>query len=267
MPLFYNDIYQVKLPDMHRFPMEKYGFVRRGLQLELGHGLATFHPSPLVEVSDLLTVHDEDYVHRFLENRLSTMENRKIGFPWSDDSVKRALSSTGGTVEAMHAVCAPGSLPRFSGHLAGGTHHAYAGHGEGFCVFNDIAVAAQVALRDYSHISRVFIVDLDVHQGNGCASIFAAERQVFTFSMHCKANIFSRREESDLDVEVNHGASDEEYLEALQSALAPALAAFRPQLIFYQAGVDPHRSDRFGKLQLSTAGLKRRNRSRKQTHV
>ena len=262
LPLYYNDHYEVDLPDKHSFPMRKYRFVREALQRELGPaGLATFTPSPLVDRADLRTVHTEEYVRRFLTNGLSKDENRRIGFPWSPQSVDRALSSTGGTVAATHAVCRPGATARVSGHLAGGTHHAFADRGEGFCVFNDIAVAAMVALRDYSRdVRRVLIVDLDVHQGNGCAAIFASEPRVTTFSAHCEGNFFSSREISDSDLELPVGTSDDAYIDALRDALPALFYQTAPQLTFFQAGVDPHRSDRFGKLSLTSAGLKRRNR-------
>jgi len=164
LPLWYNDHYQVSLPSTSSFPMEKYRYIREALQRELeAAGKATFHESPLASVEDLTTVHDGEYVRRYLANELSHKENRRIGFPWSEAGKLRALSSTGGTVAAMHAVCRPGGA-RFAGHIAGGTHHAFADRGEGYCVFNDIAVAAACALRDYTAIRRVLLIDLDVHQ-------------------------------------------------------------------------------------------------------
>lgn len=236
---FYNDIYDVKLPKTNSFPMEKYRIVRQALQREL-RGSATFIESPLATLQDLCAVHDADYVRRFLDNELSTLENRRIGFPWSVESVDRSLSSTGGTVAATHAVCGEDG-PRYAGHIAGGTHHAYGGHGEGYCVFNDIAVAAAVALRDYPRrVRRVLITDLDVHQGNGSAHIWAGDDRVTTYSQHCSGNIFSRREVSDLDVEVRPGAGDAEYLEALEAHLPALWEQVQPDLCFFQAGVDVH---------------------------
>jgi len=241
--------------------MSKYRLVREALQRELKNvGTATFHESPLVSIPDLHTVHSPNYVSRYLSNRLTKLENRRIGFPWSEASVQRSLSSTGGTVAATHAVCRPGG-PRFSGHIAGGTHHAFSDRGEGFCVFNDIAVSSMVALRDYpKHVLRVLIVDLDVHQGNGCAVLFQSEPRVTTFSMHCEGNLYSQREKSDIDVDVPVGTGDEAYLQTLRETLVPGWAQIEPHLVFFQAGVDPHESDRFGKLNLTSAGLKRRNK-------
>jgi len=240
--------------------MAKYRLVREALQAELlSSGRASFHESPLVSMDDLQLVHMPSYVERYLNNQLTALENRRIGFPWSPQSVDRSLSSTGGTVAAMHAVCREGAAARFSGHIAGGTHHAFPDRGEGFCVFSDIAVAAAVALRDYA-ISRILVVDLDVHQGNGNAVIFQDEPRVTTFSLHCYGNLFSRREYSDVDVDLHVGAGDAEYLAALEEHLPPLIDKIRPELIFFQAGVDPHASDRFGKLELSSAGLKKRNK-------
>jgi acetoin utilization deacetylase AcuC-like enzyme len=261
-PLFFNDTYQVVLPGTHSFPMAKYRYVREALQKELQSSAATFSESPLCSVDDLCTVHDPEYVRRFLNGELTRMENRRIGFPWSPESVDRALSSTGGTVAATHAVCQPGDMtPRFSGHIAGGTHHAFPDRGEGFCVFSDIAVAARVALRDYTtSVRQILIVDLDVHQGNGNAEIFANEPRVFTFSLQCEGNFFSKREQSDLDVDLPVGAGDAAYLAALAEHLPPLFERLQPDLTFFQAGVDPHEADRFGKLEVSSAGLKRRNK-------
>ena len=240
--------------------MQKYRYVREALQRELAPSLASFHESPLAAMDDLCLVHHPEYVQKFLNDELTREENRRIGFPWSPASVNRALSSTGGTIAAMHAICRPGAAASFSGHIAGGTHHAFADRGEGYCVFNDIAVAAAVALRDYpERVRRVLVVDCDVHQGNGSAKIFEADGRVFTFSLHCEGNLFSKREASNLDVDLPVGAGDEAYLAALGAQLPRLFDDVRPDLCFYQGGVDPHRHDRIGRLELTTAGLKRRN--------
>ena len=260
VPLYYNDIYHVDLPKTSSFPMQKYRYVREALQRELPSTLATFYESPLVSEKDLTLVHCEGYVSRFLGGQLTRDELRRIGFPWSPQHVNRALSSTGGTVAAAHAVCRADATAIFAGHIAGGTHHAFADRGEGYCVFNDIAVAAAVALRDHAaRVQRVLVVDCDVHQGNGTASIFAGDERVFTASFHCEANLFSAREVSDLDVDLPPGVGDEAYLEALQAHLPGLFERVRPQLCFFQAGVDVHESDRIGKLKLSSAGIKKRN--------
>ena len=225
--LFFNDHYHVPLPAGHRFPMPKYGMVRQSLQRELEpRGLATFHPSPLATLDELTCCHTHDYVDKYVNNKLSREENRRVGFPWSQASVDRSLSSTGGTIAAMREVCTTSAV--MSGHLAGGTHHAFADRGEGYCVFNDIGVAALVALRDYPElIRRILIVDLDVHQGNGCAVIFQGEPRVTTFSLHCSGNYFSAKQSSDVDVEVPVGSGDEAYLQLLREHLPPLFASVR----------------------------------------
>ena len=230
--LFYNDVYEVPLPPTHRFPMEKYYHVRKRLQQILTPaGLASFSVSPLVSEADLTLTHDEEYVRRFLEGEFTARENRVVGFPWSPESVARALSSVGGTVSATHAVCGGGGS-HVAGHIAGGTHHAFRDRGEGFCVFSDIAVAANVALRDYPDVvRRILIVDLDVHQGNGNAVLFRDDPRVFTFSAHCRGNYFSEKRASDWDVELEPGCGDDDYAAMLDETLGPLLAQTRPDLV------------------------------------
>jgi len=256
--LFYNDIYHVELPANHRFPMGKYKLVRESIQ---AHTQAAtnieLEPSPLVRSADLRTTHCPEYIKRFLCNMLTPRENRNIGFPWSPASVKRALSSVGGTVAAAHAVC--GGQHQFSGHIAGGTHHAFYDYGEGFCVFSDIAVACNVVLRDYPEVERILIIDCDVHQGNGNAVLFAEDPRVTTFSMQCNGNYFSERQASDFDVDLPVGCTDQEYLGELEIWLPRMMAYSRPQIIFYQAGVDPLIHDKMGKCALSREGLQARN--------
>ena len=256
---FYNDVYEVQLPEGHRFPMEKYRLVRRQLQHILGPGkLASFTVSPLATMEELRTTHCEDYVARYLSNQFTALENRRAGFPWSPENVNRSLSSVGGTLAAARRVLADGG-PRFAGHIAGGTHHAFRDHAEGFSIFNDIAVAANVALQENPWLERVLVVDLDVHQGNGNAVLFRDEDRVFTFSMQCRQNIFSEEQQSDLDVWVEKGAGDEAYIAALEQHLPPVFDRVQPQLVFFQAGVDVGQADRLGHLRLTREGLRRRN--------
>lgn len=213
--LFYNDYVDVTMPPKHRFPMGKYRAVRTKLQRELeSAGLADFHPSPDASELELSTAHDEGYVSRVFHNQLSESEVRRIGLPVHHSFLKRQTTAVGGTIAATRALLerppaqqVAGCKFDIAGHIAGGTHHAYRGHGEGFCLFNDIAVAAAVAQRDYSGmVSNIMVVDLDVHQGNGTAEIFRDDPAVTTLSMHCSKNIFSKREESDYDLEVGRGA-------------------------------------------------------------
>jgi acetoin utilization deacetylase AcuC-like enzyme len=256
--LFYNDVYKVDLPSGHRFPMGKYEAVRVQLQRELQER-AEFRVSPVANVAELTTTHTADYVERVMHDQLSASELRRIGFPGGRQSIDRALSSVGGTVAAARALFEGTARPRVAGHIAGGTHHAFADRGEGYCVFNDIAVATNVIMREQASIARVLIVDLDVHQGNGNAHLFRDEPRVFTYSLHCEGNYFSKVEASDLDVEVPVGATDGKYLELLEGSLPAVFERFEPSLVFFQAGVDPLVNDRYGKLQVSRAGLRRRN--------
>jgi acetoin utilization deacetylase AcuC-like enzyme len=255
---YYNDVYRVDLPDNHRFPMGKYEAVRVSLERELQEQ-AVFRVSPLASAAELTTTHTAEYVRRVLGDELTPSELRRIGFPGGRQSIDRALSSVGGTVAAARALFeAEGQM--VTAHIAGGTHHAFADRGEGYCVFSDIAVAANCILREQpSRVRRVLIVDLDVHQGNGNAALFANRPDVFTFSMHCAGNYFSAVEQSDLDVEVPIGATDEQYMAQLDGVLDSVFHQSEPSLVFFQAGVDALARDRFGKLSLSRAGLRRRN--------
>lgn len=190
-----------------------------------------------------------------LEGRLSPPETRRLGFPWSPELRERSLRTVQGTVEAARDALDGG----LGINLAGGTHHAFPDHGEGFCVLNDVAVAIRVLQRE-GRLTRTAVVDLDVHQGNGTARIFADDPDVFTFSMHGARNYPFRKERSGLDVELDDGCDDEAYLAALDDHLGAVLDAARPELVFYLAGADPFVHDRFGRLSLTAAGLERRDR-------
>jgi acetoin utilization deacetylase AcuC-like enzyme len=266
--LYHNDMYKVQLPDSHKFPMDKYTHVREMISGNPAfQGKIVFKESPLALVPELETTHHPDYIERFLSGNMSEREIRVSGFPWTQKGVNRALSSVGGTVAAMRTVMnsshnqsSNGSGGAVAAHLAGGTHHAMPDRAEGFCIFSDIAVAANLALQEYPELQRVLIIDLDVHQGNGNAVIFQDDERVFTFSMHCEGNIFSKKAKSDLDVDLPNGMTDDEYLAKLKGWLTPFLMdVVKPGLVFYQAGVDVSEHDRLGKLKISRAGLRRRN--------
>lgn len=209
----------------------------------------------------LALAHDRDYLERVRDGRLSGMEQRRIGFPWSPEMVERSRRSAGGTIAASRAALSEGRQRGWgiAVNLAGGTHHAYAGHGEGFCVFNDAAVAIRV-LQQERAAERVAVVDLDVHQGNGTAAIFATDPTVFTFSVHGAKNYPFHRERSSLDVELPDGADDELFLSALELHLPALLREFQPDLVLYLAGADPFLDDRFGRLGLTKQGLASRDR-------
>lgn len=271
--IFYNDVYEVKLPPNHRFPMEKYGKVRKLVQEHLAalplsqqeKVRCDFQVSPMATIDELVSTHDREYVHRFMIGDQTEAELRNVGFPWSPAGVQRATSSTGGTVAAACAAVEEclrlqtPTTPSWAAHVAGGTHHAFRDRGEGFCVFSDIAVAANVVHERYPCIRRILIIDLDVHQGNGNAVLFADRPDVFTFSMHCSANYFSKKETSDLDIELPIGCGDETYLITLNHWLKQ-LKSQSFDLVFYQAGVDVIGHDRLGRLSLSHRGIERRNK-------
>ena len=255
MKAFYSDHFVLPLPEGHRFPMGKYSMLReKVLACQL------IPPEYLVipeAASDeqILRVHSETYLERVKTGTLSEREIRRIGFPWSPEMVERSRRSVGGTIQACRAALGDS----ISANLAGGTHHAYPDHGEGFCVFNDSAVAAR-AMQAEGRCGRVVILDCDVHQGNGTAAIFAGDPTVFTFSIHGAKNFPFHKEQSDLDVALEDGTGDEAYLDALHLGARQALDRYNPDLAIYLAGADPFYQDRLGRLDLSKAGLAERDR-------
>ena len=254
MRAFYSDRYVIPLPPQHRFPIVKYALIRQRLDAE---GVLKAHQlvrPPLVERDEALLVHTADYYDRLVAGQLTEREIRRLGLPWSTALVGRSRVSVGGTLAAARAAIADG----VAANLGGGTHHAFADHGEGFCVLNDIAVAIRV-LRAEGTIRRAAVIDLDVHQGNGTAAIFADDPEVFTLSLHGEKNYPLVKQQSTLDVALADGTDDDEYLYALALHLSTALDRFRPDIVFYQAGVDPFFDDRLGRLALTMAGLHRRD--------
>ena len=255
MKAWHCDGREVPLPEGHRFPMQKYALLRRRLLEEGVFSEGELFAASLVERELLLGAHEPAYVDAVFTGALSEFELRRLGFPWSEGLVARSRASVFGTVAAAHAALEEG----IACNLAGGTHHAFAGEGTGFCVFNDIAVAAR-ALQREGLIDRAVIVDLDVHQGDGTASIFADDPSVFTFSMHGAKNFPFRKQKSSLDVALPDGCGDEEYLALLEAHLPRVLDEASAQILFFQAGVDPLEADRLGRLKLSFDGLRRRDR-------
>lgn len=250
MRLFYSDQDRLALPEGHRFPAGKYVGVWRRLKEE--HGELVEH-APRAAWEEIGLAHSASYVAHVREGTLVTAAVRKLGFPWSEALVNRSLRSVGGTLAALRWALVHGA----AGHMAGGTHHAFEDRGEGYCVFNDLAVAIRVARRDYA-VDRIAVVDLDVHQGDGTAAIFRDDPSVFTLSLHGAKNYPFRKEQSSLDVALDDGTEDAAYLGALDRAL-PSIEAFRPALVLYQAGVDALAGDRLGRLSLSHAGLRARD--------
>ena len=255
MRAFYADTFVLPLPERHRFPMAKYARLRERVAAAGLVAPTELQIPPAATRDELALAHDLDYVDRVIEGRLDAREIREIGFPWSPGLVERSLRSCGATIAAAVAAVDDGVAVN----LAGGTHHAFRGRGEGFCVFNDAAVAARV-LQRRGLAERVVIVDLDVHQGNGTAAIVADDPTIFTLSLHGASNFPFRKERSDLDVALADGTGDDAYLAALREALEVAFAAARPDFAIYLAGADPFVGDALGRLALTKAGLEARDR-------
>jgi acetoin utilization deacetylase AcuC-like enzyme len=246
--------YTIPLPAGHRFPIEKYALLRDAV---LASGLvapSTLHEPERASLDALRLVHTERYIDALVTGTLSDAEQRRIGLPWSEFLVERSFRAVGGTCEAARAALDYGVTMN----LAGGTHHAFPDHGEGFCVFNDVAVAIRMLQRD-RRIRRAAVIDLDVHQGNGTHAIFADDHSVFTFSMHGGRNFPFHKVPGTLDVELADGTGDEAYLGALAENLPGVLTAAAPDLVIYLAGSDPHEGDRLGRLCLTFDGLARRD--------
>ncbi len=251
----YDPVYTDGISTEARFPRERYRKVREALAARSVP--ADIVRSPAVDVDDLLEVHDPAYVARFFEGQLDERACRKIGLrPWTHRIADRTARIIGGSVAAVHALFR--ERRPVAGNLAGGTHHAFSAEGAGYCVFNDIAVCAKVAMRDHG-VGRVLVLDLDVHQGDGTAVIFADDPRVFTASVHCAANFPFRKAQSDLDVALPAGTGDEAFLEAVSRILPDLIDRHRPDLLIYQAGVDGLEEDQLGKWALTRSGLHRRN--------
>lgn len=255
MQLYYTDSFVLPLPPGHRFPMEKYSRLREMLLSGGQFAPSEFHIPPAASDDELCRAHAPAYIRRITAGQLSEAEQKAIGFPWSAAMVERSRRSAGATIGACRSALADG----IAANLAGGTHHAHHDRGEGFCVFNDVAVAAR-AMQAESLAKRVLVVDCDVHQGNGTATILAGDDSIFTFSIHGARNFPFTKAESDLDIELPDGCSDEAYLARLDWGLTTAFDSARPDLVIYLAGADPFHDDRYGRLALSFAGLQARDR-------
>jgi acetoin utilization deacetylase AcuC-like enzyme len=253
--LYYSDYFTFPLPEGHRFPNPKYTLLRQRV-LESG----MFKPSELhiaepAGMEQLLLVHTPEYVQKVLTGTLSNKEIRRIGLPWSPGLVERSKRFVGGTIAACRDAWENG----IAANLAGGTHHAFADHGEGYCVFNDCAVATRQMQRE-GLVRRVIFIDLDVHQGNGSASLFAGDESVFTFSIHGEKNFPFHKEKSSLDIPLPDHVGDKSYLDAVESGTREALERSHPDLAIYLAGSDPFEGDRLGRLKISKEGLATRDR-------
>lgn len=254
MRAFYSDHFVLPLPEGHKFPMSKYSRLRERILQSGVLPASSLHEAPAASWDDVRLVHTADYVEAVATGSLPREAQRRIGFPWSPGMVERSRRSVGATIAAAGAAARDG----IAANLAGGTHHAFADRGEGFCVFNDVAVAARVLQRD-GVASRIAVVDCDVHQGNGTAAIFRDDQAVFTFSMHGARNFPFRKDSSDLDIAFEDGTGDDEYLTVLEHHLDGVLTRHAPDFVFYLAGADPYEGDRLGRLSLTIAGLQRRD--------
>ncbi len=251
MPVWYHESYTEGIDSTARFPRDRYELVKRRLVELQGRGLIQIENPKQVSREILLIAHDEGYVDRFLSRSLDPKEIKRIGLePWTDDFVPR----TGGAVEALEYVSRFGGI---AGNMAGGTHHSHRSYGSGYCVFNDLAICALLARDEYGY-ERVAVLDLDVHQGDGTATILEGEEGIVTISVHCENNFPFRKAASDYDIPLPNGIRDEVYLRAVRDAMK-ILKTFSPDILLFQAGVDALEDDALGNLNVSKEGMRNRN--------
>jgi len=255
MKIFYSDQFVLPLPEGHKFPMVKYSMLRERVAASGIAGDGELRVPRAVTDEEILRAHDAGYLRRVVDGTLDRKEVRRIGFPWSERMVERSRRASGGTVGACLAALEEG----FAANLAGGTHHAFVDRGEGFCVFNDSAIAAR-AMRAQGLVEKVVVIDTDVHQGNGTAAILRGDPSVFTFSIHGAKNFPFNKEESDLDVPLPDGADDAEFLDALETGLERTFHEADAELAIYLAGADLFEGDRLGRLSVSKEALAERDR-------
>ncbi len=253
MDCFYSDTFELPLPDGHRFPMQKYRRLREKIsESETVQGKLLIPPAATDQ--QLLRVHTQDYVNRVIRGELTDLEQRRIGFPWSEKMVERSRRSVGATLAAARSAC----RDAIGLNLAGGTHHAFSDNGQGYCVFNDVCVAIR-DLQTCQLAQTALVVDCDVHQGNGTSSIAAGDPTIFTLSIHCEKNYPFKKTDGDMDIALPEGTSDAAYLRELETHLPELLDQWNPDIVFYLAGADPFAGDRLGLLNLSKSGLRQRD--------
>lgn len=255
MRAYFSDHFVLPLPPGHRFPMSKYAALRERVAGERRISLAE---AAAASNEELALAHEPHYIRRVMAGQLTPAEVRAIGFPWSPAMVERSRRSAGATIAACHAAVREGVAVN----LAGGTHHAHRERGQGYCVFNDAAVAARLLQAEAGRRGKrlcVAVIDLDVHQGDGTATILAGDPTVFTLSLHGASNFPFRKATSDLDVALPDGTGDDAYLAALDAALCQLVQRFSPDFLIYLAGADAHEDDRLGKLRLTSAGMRTRD--------
>ena len=255
MKIFYHDTFPIPLPENHSFPKDKYFYLRKKISERFDDTLVDLRIPEPVSKEAILRAHDAEYIHRFIEGRLTEKEIRRVGLPWSPQIVTRAQYSTGATIAACRAALSEGVAVN----LGGGTHHAYHDHGQGFCWLNDSVIAAR-SMQAEGLAEKILVIDCDVHQGNGTAAMVRHDPTIFTFSIHGRNNFPYHKEVSDLDIDLADGTDDKSYLEALDMGVRASMRKFKADLAIYLAGADPYEKDRLGRLALTKAGLARRDR-------
>lgn len=253
LPVVYHPDYVAPLPPGHRFPMHKFRLLQELLLLDRVITPEDIYAPELPDLATIELVHSPEYVQDYWAGTLDPKAQRRIGLPWSAALAGRTRIAVGGTILTAKLALNHG----IACNTAGGTHHAFPSYGSGFCIFNDLAIAARVLLQE-NLVKKILIIDLDVHQGDGTAVIFQDDPNVFTFSMHCGINFPSTKQKSDLDIALPEGMEDEAYLQTLANYLPDLLSAIKPDIVFYDAGVDTHHSDKLGKLCLTDTGIYRR---------
>jgi len=255
LKVFYTDTFPIPLPENHNFPKDKYYLLRMRISERLSDQLVDLQVPEPASSEAILRAHDAEYVRRLFEGDLTNKEIRRVGLPWSPQIVRRTRYSVGATIAACQAALSEG----VAANLGGGTHHAFYDRGQGFCWLNDGVIAAK-AMQAEGLAENILIVDCDVHQGDGTASIVRNDPTIFTFSIHGKNNFPYHKETSDLDIELEDGTDDRTYLDALENGLTASIRRFKADLVIYLAGADPYRKDRYGRLALTKAGLAQRDR-------
>ena len=255
MNIYYHPLYTYGIDSNSTFPRDRYQLIRDSLEPEFNKRLINFIKPTKANIEDIYLAHNKNYVDRFITSNLTNKEIRKIGLqPWTNNIVDRTLLITGGSLNALEDIYRGANV---AGNLAGGTHHAHKDMGSGFCIFNDLAICAIKAILKYN-FKKILIIDLDVHQGDGTASILKDNDNIYTFSMHCEKNFPFIKKKSNLDISLPTSITDDEYLIELEKAL-DSLINFGHEIIFFQAGVDTLSSDRYGKMDLSRECLIERN--------
>ena len=255
MPIGYHSLYCDGLSPESRFPRDRYPKLKQSIVQHPDARLIQWFSPKQASLEELYDIHAPEYVDRFVSGTLTPKEQRQIGLrPWNPEIIPRTLHLTGGTIEAVHACIESNG---YAGNLAGGTHHAYRDHGAGYCIFNDIAIAAMQAVE--MGLERITVLDLDVHQGDGTASICKDMSTIQTISVHCAKNYPFKKQTSDIDIALPADTGDTEFLIAVETAIS-AMVEFSPGLLIYQAGVDPLSNDRLGKMNISRMGLRKRNK-------